>query len=249
MPTFVVGDIHGRAELLNQLIRDVPWDVRRDKIVFLGDLIDRGAGGPQVIERVMRLVDENPNIVVLRGNHEQMMLDFFDRGDLSWLMPENGGIMTLAAYGADLAELTEALKRKDVFRLLQGLRVPKSHIEFMRGLPLYHEDDFAIYVHAGLVPGLHPSQTDAEVLIWSRSRDFFLGYRGKLCFFGHTPTQYLPKEGRLGRCGIYMYGDCVGLDTSGDEASPLSCIRADTFTLYQAHPSGVTEVHRLARLS
>src|SRR5690242_9268543 len=102
MATYVIGDIHGRLELLDQLIGNVPWDVALDKIVFLGDLIDRGPNAPGVVNRVMELTQANSNIVVLRGNHEQMMLDCLDYGDLQWLIPENGGLASLSAYGFEL---------------------------------------------------------------------------------------------------------------------------------------------------
>jgi serine/threonine protein phosphatase 1 len=235
MRTYVIGDIHARPSLVEQLIRDIPWDVRKDKIVFLGDLIDRGPDAPGVVEIVMQLVAENPNVIVLRGNHEQMLLDCLDYGDLQWLIPENGGLATLSGYGFELSELTD----------VSDIKIPEKHIEFMRSLPFYHEDDQAIYVHAGLVPGDHPSQTDSDVLIWTRDIDFFRDYGGKLCFFGHTPTQYLPRDGRNRRFGIYIHGSCVGLDTSGETDSPLSCLNVESFTLYQAHPSGTTEVERL----
>ena len=143
MPTYVIGDIHGRLKLLDQLISNVPWDVDHDKLVFLGDLVDRGDEAPGVVERVMALVKANPNIVVLRGNHEQMLLDCLDYGDLQWLIPENGGLATLEAYGFELDQL------KDV----SDIKIPDEHVEFFRGLPFYHEDEQAIYVHAGLIPG------------------------------------------------------------------------------------------------
>jgi serine/threonine protein phosphatase 1 len=235
MATYVIGDVHGRPLLLEQLIDNLPWNIARDKIVFLGDLIDRGPDAPGVVERVMELTRENPNVVVLRGNHEQMMLDCLDYGDLQWLIPENGGLATLRGYGLDLEEL------KDV----SDIHIPDEHVEFLRNLPFYHEDEQAIYVHAGLIPGEHPSDTDPDVLIWTRDFDFFRSYHDKLCFFGHTPTQYLPKEGRHRKFGIYINGGCVGIDTSGDPESPLSCVQVENFTLYQAHPSGRTEVERL----
>jgi serine/threonine protein phosphatase 1 len=238
MGTYVIGDVHGRSALLDQLLANVPWDLERDKIIFLGDLIDRGNDAPGIVERVMRLVKANPNVIVLRGNHEQMLLDCLDYGDLQWLIPENGGLATLNSYGVDLAELQD----------VSDIKIPAEHVEFLRGLPFYHEDDHAIYVHAGLVPGEHPSDTDPDVLMWTRDFDFYRDYKGKLCFFGHTPTQYLPREGRSRRFGIYIRGNCVGMDTSGDSESPLSCMQVETFTLYQAHPSGVTEVERLKSL-
>jgi serine/threonine protein phosphatase 1 len=235
MRTYVIGDVHGRSNLLDQLLRDIPWNLEQDKIIFLGDLVDRGHDAPGVIERVMRLSQKNPNVIILRGNHEQMLLDCLDYGDLQWLIPENGGLATLTSYGFDLAELQD----------VSDIKIPPEHVEFLRTLPYFHEDGEAIYVHAGLVPGEHPSETDSDVLMWTRDFDFFRDYNGKLCFFGHTPTQYLPREGRTRRFGIYIRGNCVGLDTSGDAESPLSCLCVETFTLYQAHPSGVTEVERL----
>jgi serine/threonine protein phosphatase 1 len=235
MSTYVIGDIHGRSKLLDQLLQNVPWDVTTDKLIFLGDLIDRGNDAPGVVNRVMDLVRTNPNVVVLRGNHEQMLLECLDFGDLQWLIPENGGLATLSAYGFELEQL------KDV----SDIKIPEEHVEFFRSLPYYHEDEQAIYVHAGLVPGEHPSETDTEVLVWTRDLDFFKGYEGKLCFFGHTPTAYLPREGRTRRWGIYIHDGCVGIDTSGEDESPLSCIQVETFTLYQAHPSGITQVERL----
>jgi serine/threonine protein phosphatase 1 len=238
MATYVIGDVHGRPNLIEQLIKDIPWDVKRDKIVFLGDLIDRGPDAPGVVELVMKLSQQNPRVVVLRGNHEQMLLDCLDYGDLQWLIPENGGLATLTGYGIELSEIED----------VTDIRIPDEHIEFIRGLPFFHEDEQAIYVHAGLIPGEHPSQTDPDVLVWTRDADFYRGYHGKLCFFGHTPTQYLPREGRRRRFGIYINGSCVGIDTSGESDSPLSCIQVETFTLYQAHPSGQTEVERLRAL-
>jgi len=235
MPTYVIGDIHGRLKLLDQLIQNVPWNVVQDKIVFLGDLIDRGKDAPGVVNRVMEIASGNPNVVVLRGNHEQMMLDCLDYGDLQWLIPENGGLATLSSYGFELDQL------KDV----SDIKIPATHVEFIRNLPVFHEDEQAIYVHAGLVPGEHPSETDEDVLVWTRDLDFFKGYTGKLCFFGHTPTAFLPREGRNRRWGIYIHNACVGIDTSGEEGSPLSCIQVETFTLYQSYPSGTTEVERL----
>ncbi|HWP43709.1 MAG TPA: metallophosphoesterase family protein, partial [Blastocatellia bacterium] len=214
MSTYVIGDIHGRLNLLDQLIRDVPWEVKRDKIVFLGDLIDRGSESPGVIDRVMSLAEENPDIVVLRGNHEQMLLDCLDYRDIQWLIPENGGLATLASYGIDLDQLED----------ISDIKIPAEHLDFLRSLPFYHEDEQAIYVHAGLIPEEHPSETDPDVLMWTRDIDFFKGYDGKLCFFGHTPTQYLPRERRQRRFAIYIHGSCVGIDTSGEEDSPLSCI-------------------------
>jgi serine/threonine protein phosphatase 1 len=232
----VIGDIHGRAELVDQLIRDVPWNLRSDKVVFLGDLIDRGRDARGVVERVISLQKSNPQTVVLRGNHEQMLIDCLDYGDFQWLIPGNGGLATLESYGIELRQVRD----------VSDIKLPRRHVQFIRSLPFYHEDKQAIYVHAGLSPGRPPGETDPEVLMWTRDPFFFEGYRGKLCFFGHTPTQFLPRRHR--KQGIYINGGCVGIDTSGDESAPLSCVCVETFTLYQAYPDGETQVDRLRHL-
>ncbi|MBI3653411.1 MAG: serine/threonine protein phosphatase [Acidobacteria bacterium] len=234
MATYVIGDIHGRAHLLDQLLRDLPWNVKQDKIVFLGDLIDRGPESPAVIDRVMALAAANPQVIVLRGNHEQMLLDCLEYGELNWLIPENGGQVTLKSYGISLGEIED----------IADIKIPEEHFEFLNRLPFYHEDEQAIYVHAGLIPGLPPAETDPDILLWTRDLDFYRNYHGKLCFFGHTPTHYLPKDGRR-KFGIYIHGGCVGIDTSGQEDSPLSCLNVESFALYQAYPTGKTEVERL----
>lgn len=233
MATYVIGDVHGRIFQLEQLEREVPWDLAKDKIVFLGDLIDRGDGIPLVVDEVMRLQSLNPNVVAIRGNHEQMLLDCLEYGDLNWLLPENGGQATIAQYGCPLSTLRD----------VDDIKIPERHLEFFRSMPLYHEDEQAIYVHAGLTDGLRLDETDEDLLLWSRDFGFYTRYRGKLCFFGHTPTKYLPREGRRHETDIFMMADCVGMDTGCEPDCPLSCIRIDDFTLYQAYLNGETCVY------
>jgi serine/threonine protein phosphatase 1 len=230
MSTYVIGDVHGRFRQLKQLERDVPWDLKTDKVVFLGDLIDRGDGIRKVVDEVIRLRANNENVVTLRGNHEQMLLDCLEFGDLSWLIPENGGQETIAQYGSPLHTLRD----------IDDIRIPEKHLAFFRSMPLWHEDEQAIYVHAGLVPGYAPEDAHEDVLLWSRDFSFYMHYSGKLCFFGHTPTRYLPAEGRRHDYDIFMASDCVGMDTGCEVDCPLSCLRVDDFTLYQAFPDGQT---------
>ena len=77
-------------------------------------------------------------------------------------------------------------------------------------MPLYHEDDYALYVHAGLDQGKHPRDSKPQSLLWSRDMEFYKNYRGKPCVFGHTPTAFLPLRGRLGRHGIYIFNSAIG---------------------------------------
>lgn len=125
--TYVFGDIHGRARQLREILEAVDYDERHDRVIFVGDLIDRGDESPEVVECVLQLRRRNPNVVCLRGNHEQMLLDLLDYGDPLWLIPENGGIQTLQQYGFDIDENTASL----------AIGIPESHIEFLRSLPFF----------------------------------------------------------------------------------------------------------------
>src|SRR5215212_10136267 len=92
MKTFVVGDIHGRCAQLLNLLDMLPRDVQTDTLVFLGDLIDRGADAPGCVSHILKLCHENPQrVICLRGNHEQMLLDFLEGRSNLWLTPVVGG--------------------------------------------------------------------------------------------------------------------------------------------------------------
>lgn len=245
MKTFVIGDVHGRRAQLRALLDMLPRSSTSDTLIFLGDLIDRGSDAPGVVSDVLELHRENPEkTVCLRGNHEQMMLDFIDEGATIWLAPVTGGSYTFQQYtgkslsifsGDDLEEAREEITKS----------VPAQHLEFFRQTPYYHEDDYALYVHAGLDHGKHPRDMNPHDLLWSRDIDFYKNYRGKPCLFGHTPTAFLPLRGRLGRHGIYIFNSAVGIDTGYNYHSPLSCLELPGFTLYQAYADGHTATHHI----
>ena len=92
MKTFVVGDIHGRCAQLHNLLGMLPRDESTDKLVFLGDLIDRGPDVPGCVEHILNLCTANPEqVLCLRGNHEQMLLDFLDDVSTIWMTTATGG--------------------------------------------------------------------------------------------------------------------------------------------------------------
>lgn len=246
MRTFVIGDIHGRRTQLRQLIEMMPRDPATDTLVMLGDLIDRGEDTPGVVADCIELQRETgAPVIVLRGNHEQMLLDFLDaeeEDDCLWLHTASGSARTFEQYtGSELHAAEEINSTRQ--RLAES--IPPEHLKFLRQLPLYYEDDFAIYVHAGLDQGKHPRDTAPHHLLWARDADFFKRYRGKPCVVGHTPTLLLPLLGRIGRHGIYIYHSAIGLDTGYSPGSPLSCLELPSFTLYQAFADGRTATHQI----
>ena len=245
MKTFVVGDIHGRCAQLLTLIDMLPRDPETDTLVFLGDLIDRGADAPGCVSSVLKLCQENPKgVICLRGNHEQMLLDFLEGHSNLWLAQVVGGERTFEQYTGRSIRV-DSEQDLETMRVMFEEAFPSEHLEFMQQLPFYHEDEFALYVHAGLDEGKHPSESSNTSLLWMRDMDFFKNYRGKPCVFGHTPTPLLPLRGRLGRHGIYISHSAVGLDTGYNHQSPLSCLSLPDFNLYQTFADGREETHQI----
>jgi serine/threonine protein phosphatase 1 len=245
MKTYIVGDIHGRCAQLLNLLDMLPRDPESDTIVFLGDLIDRGADAPGCVDHIMKMKRENPErVVCLRGNHEQMLLDFLDGASNIWLSPVTGGERTFEQYTGRQVLIDSERDIEDLRHALEEA-LPQDHLEFMSQTPLFYENEYAIYVHAGLDDGKHPTESSPLSLLWTRDMDFYKNYRGKPCVFGHTPTPLLPLRGRLGRHGIYISHSAVGLDTGYNHHSPLSCLSLPDFNLYQTFVDGREETHQI----
>src|SRR5947209_1203788 len=136
MKTYIIGDVHGRRAQLTQLLELIPRAAERDTLVFLGDLVDRGDEIPGVVADVLALRQAQPDrVLCLRGNHEQMFLDFADKGELLWLHHAVGSEQTIQQYtGANIQIRTE----HDFVKLRQSFNdaVPPAHLEFLRTLPL-----------------------------------------------------------------------------------------------------------------
>jgi serine/threonine protein phosphatase 1 len=249
MSTFAIGDVHARRQQLRRLLSMLPRDPRRDRMVLVGDLIDRNEDAPGTVEDVMALVgdEREGEVVVLRGNHEQMLLDFLDTGAELWLHSQVGSHLTFEQYtGQPLSE--EMCLFPERARQMMQEAVPAAHVEFFRSLPLFDEDEHAIYVHAGLEPGRHPRETNPRVLLWSREPEFFKHYYGKPCVFGHTPTPLLPLLGRLGRHGLYVAHSAIGIDTGYLSTSPLTCLQLPEFNVYQVFADGRTATYHIRTL-
>ena len=226
---YAVGDIHGRLDLLEDLLgridRDSAGAARR--LVFLGDYVDRGPDSRGVLERLAALAAAEPTAVFLKGNHEAAMLDFLDApadGDawLSW-----GGAETLESYGIAprLTAPPEALA-EDLRRAL-----PPAHGAFLRSLRLSFTAGDYFFVHAGVRPGAALADQKEEDLLWIR--DAFHGAKpedrpAETIVHGHHPTRKPVDEGwRIGvDTGAVWTGVLSAAVLEGAERRFLSTDRA-----------------------
>ncbi|HEY0852735.1 MAG TPA: metallophosphoesterase family protein [Bradyrhizobium sp.] len=218
---YVVGDIHGRADLLSEITDRIDDDVRRRPIaqtveVYLGDYIDRGPYSRTVIDLLaVRLVAHHA--VCLRGNHEAVMERFLQNSTLLPYWQQLGGMQTLASYGVELRGGTETAA--DVRRRFVDA-FPRAHELFMQCLrDLFVCGDF-LFVHAGIRPGVPLEHQDPNDLIWIR--DEFLDSaqdHGRFIVHGHTPVPY--PDIRHNR---------INIDTGAWRTGTLTCVAIEGST-------------------
>jgi len=149
MSTFVIGDIHGQLTSLNRLLDKLPLSPD-DKLVFLGDYVDRGPDSKGVVERIIALKAElGERCVCLLGNHEDMMLHYL-KGTRGWNLAFLAipGLNSVSEYGDGHWRAVGG----DATLKSYGGDVPVEHVEFLASLPLIFEEEELICVHAGLNP-------------------------------------------------------------------------------------------------
>ena len=222
MKTLAIGDIHGFSGALETLLGML--NLNEDRLVFLGDYIDRGPDSRGVLERLIAL-SQNPNHIFLRGNHDDWMLRARTEKDwlLSWLGAGVGGKETMRSYGA-------ASFKQGMLAL-----VPDSHWEFLERTRLWFEDDFHIYVHASL-GWQAPQDTDKQTLLWKSVYDIPPQQNGKRVIVGHTPQSLGVPLDR---------GHAVGIDTFCSGMLWLSAFDVESNEVFQAIEEGVTRRFRL----
>jgi serine/threonine protein phosphatase 1 len=198
--TFAIGDIHGCLDKLLDLIELIDPDPK-DRLIFLGDYIDRGESASEVIDFLIDLARRVP-CVFLRGNHEDMFFTFLEFGSNKTIFFTNGGLKTIESY----------IKPEGFTGNDQVARsLPEAHRDFFSNLKLYHEDEGYIYVHAGIKPGKPMKEQDKYDLIWIRDEFIFLptGIKKKV-IFGHTPfARPMVKPDKIGIDTGAVYGGAL----------------------------------------
>jgi serine/threonine protein phosphatase 1 len=226
---YVVGDVHGRLDLLEQLLAKIHSELQRRPasktlLVFVGDLIDRGPSSAQVIERLRTYRREGIRPLFLLGNHEEVLLRILD-GDKtlipSWL--KFGGLQCLESYGVDPAQLHD--RSDDQLMQLIQEAVPTDHVEFLRSFIDSCRFGDYLFVHAGIRPGVELEQQRQTDLRWIREPFLFdESDHGFIVVHGHTiSTEIDEQSNRIGiDTGAYRTGVLSALAIEGADRWFLS---------------------------
>lgn len=214
--TYAIGDVHGRLDLLQALLEAIERDAARRpyRIIFLGDLIDRGPDSRQCLDLAIGTLKARPGSRLILGNHEEFLLTFLDADGTAarqtaasrWL--PNGGAETLLSYGfsgtADLDETARHLAQAHA-----------AQIAALREADWMVETCDHVFVHGGIDPHLPLAEQDPVTTRWIR--DTFLRHDGplpKTVVHGHTITASALPE---------LHANRIAIDTGAVRTGHLTC--------------------------
>lgn len=219
---YCIGDIHGRADLLQALHRGIlsdaqqgePGAVTRNIVVYVGDYIDRGMQSREVIDHI--LSDPLPGFekVYLKGNHDDSLLQFLRDPEFGPMWFSYGGDATVLSYGVRMSPSKVGRDRFEDMRQQLEANLPPSHLEFLQSLQMVYDCGDYLFVHAGFKPGVAVQQQKPEDMMWIREE--FLESRhdfGKVVVHGHSVTD-APE----------MKSNRIGIDTGAYASDTLTCL-------------------------
>ncbi len=222
---YCIGDIHGQVNLLesihNKIILDSAHYSGEKFIIYLGDYIDRGLHSKEVIDLLLEKPLPGFKHVYLRGNHEQVLLDFLNNVPgiaQEWL--SFGGLATILSYGISITGIPFGKKLVQLQKDL-AKRIAASHFSFYKQLDFSYEIGNYFFVHAGIKPTVALNKQSKHDMLWIR--DEFLNSKDlheKIIVHGHSITinkpQVLPN--RIGiDTGAYLTGVLTCLVLEGDQ--------------------------------
>ena len=189
----VIGDIHGCSKTFARMLWDVLKIRKSDKIILLGDYIDRGPNPKEVVDIIINLIDKGYEIIPLMGNHESLMLNSENStGELlNWL--QNNADTTLKSF---------KIRRFD--------DLDEKYKSFFNNLRYYYILDNFVTVHAGLNFDIDNPFSDSNSMVWLRYYDTKrekIG--GRRLIVGHTPGTLATIQQSLKTDNILIDGGCV----------------------------------------
>jgi serine/threonine protein phosphatase 1 len=213
---YAIGDIHGRADLLERMVIAIARDLEVTPCancltVTLGDYVDRGPDSSKVIE----LLAGNPfrtGFLALKGNHEALLEMFLIDPSVADQWRRVGGLETLHSYGVDVGRL---MRGEDYGAAATKFHaaLPQTHLEFLASLKISLTAGRYFLCHAGVRPGVPLAQQRDDDLLWIR--DEFLQSKadwGKIVVHGHTPTE-VPE----------IHPNRINIDTGAYVTGRLTC--------------------------
>ena len=166
---FAIGDIHGCFDSLKELIELKMQLTPNDRVVMLGDYIDRGSKSKEVIDYLLNLKEKGFQLVTIRGNHEQMLLDAYEDQDLVSLWILNGGVATLKSFG-----------------IWSVRHLDNTYLDFFNSLPLFYAFNNYLFVHAGFNDRMDNPFEDTYHMIWESKDQYFNPMlKDKIIIHGH----------------------------------------------------------------
>jgi serine/threonine protein phosphatase 1 len=229
---YCVGDIHGRDDLLAEVIGFIAHDSAnapgRTLTILLGDYIDRGPDSAAVLERLS--AGEFPTeFTALLGNHDRMLLDFLDRPTALETWRRHGALETLRSYDVPLAGVLRGAQYAQAQAALRA-NLPERHLAFLQACPLVAESGDYYFCHAGVRPHVPLDEQREEDLLWIRQPFLnFAGSFGKIVVHGHTRVSR--PEIRANR---------INIDTGAFATGALSCLilEENTVRIFSTKESG-----------
>jgi serine/threonine protein phosphatase 1 len=214
---YVIGDIHGRSDLLDTMIAEIKRDLDARPpaaalTVTLGDYIDRGPDSRGVLDRLTQRAFPTRH-VALKGNHEELFQAFLTDPAVGPQWRHLGGLETLHSYGVAVGELMRGRGFEEACAALRKA-VPEEHLRFLSALKLSVSAGRYFFCHAGVRPGVPLDRQQARDLLWIR--DEFLNSKasfGKIVVHGHSPVEQpeiLPNR--------------INLDTGAFATGRLTCL-------------------------
>ena len=152
---FAIGDIHGCFSQFKEMVERHIRLTKTDKLVLLGDYIDRGRNSKKVIDYIIEMQQSGYDVIPLMGNHEAMLLDAIadPPGVTLWFV--NGGTKTMQSFGI------RRLNEFDPF-----------YIDFFRKLEYYYEIENFLFVHAGFNDAIENPFSDKRAMLWNSSQSY-----------------------------------------------------------------------------
>lgn len=215
MKTFVIGDIHGAYSALLECLKLSGFDKKKDRLICLGDVCDRGTKVKECIDELLTI----PDCVYILGNHDAWALEWAIDGKILQAWWDQGGAQTAQSY--------------------KGTGMPKEHIRFLSEALLYYIDKNRLFVHGGFDAQRPIEETSKETFLWDRglleeaqqlhliSPDYKFGNYEEI-FIGHTPTLNFGEVKPQQFCNVW------DLDTGAGWGARLTIMDLDTKQFWQA---------------